>query len=822
MADQAADTGVLDQDDPPTDPSGAAHESVPDPDEETSNGRPSGEPTSETGPPGPGEAAEAPESAEPAAERGEQAEPEASDERDEQAEPDAPETPQEQGQQAEPEEPEASNESDDQAEPEGLEASDKRDDQAEPEGSGTPQDPDNQAEPDAPETPQEQGEQAESEEPEASDEPDDQAEANGSGTPQDPDNQAEPDAPETPQERDEQAESEQPEASQERDDQPETEAPEAPEARDAETESDRRETPEEAQEPGRSEGAGEEPAEKPGALKDAADGGSAEGADEADAGADRDEAPAQDAEPLSEEDPDEDAEAAPEGDGAAPDKNAEAAPEDDEDDGAAADGTAAASEAAAPEASESTRTVALRTLEDAAAGVDKTMAIDVADLPAVEPSAPSPLDLLAQLTNTPPPPATPARTILRRVKIWSPLVALLALVVLVVQLVRPLPEPVLALDAGASSFTIGGGTFTMPWPEEGQAAVMIAGSGTIGTFGKQKPVPTASVAKIMTAYVILRDHPIERDEPGPSVTVDARTVEEGKAKDESRIEGLKAGQTFSLQDMLKMLMIPSGNNVARLLARWDTKTDDETAFVRKMNAAAKSLGMKNTTYTDPSGLDKGTVSTAVDQLKLAEAVMKFESFRAVVALPDAEIPGATRIFNNNSLLGVAGLSVRGIKTGSNTPAGGTLSWAAYKTVDGEDRLVLGTMMDQHVTGPDPNGSNSLQLVLDNSEKVIKAVRDALTSATAVKKGQVVGHIDDGLGGRTPVVATKDVQVVGVPGQRLKLTFRDGDASLAGGAKAGTVVGELTVGSGAGARHVPLALRSDLREPSVGAKLTRIG
>ncbi|MER7782705.1 hypothetical protein NQP46_00065 [Streptomyces albus] len=139
--------------------------------------------------------------------------------------------------------------------------------------------------------------------------------------------------------------------------------------------------------------------------------------------------------------------------------------------------------------------------------------------------------------------------------------------------------------------------------------------------------------------------------------------------------------------MLKMLMIPSGNNVARLLGRWHTQSEDETVFVRKMNEAARSLGMKNTVYTDPSGLDKGTVSTAVDQLKLAEAVMKFDSFRQVVALPDADIPGAGRIYNN-TLLTADALSVRGIKTGSNTPAGGTLSWAAYKTVDGEDRLIL--------------------------------------------------------------------------------------------------------------------------------------
>ncbi|MFI6015808.1 serine hydrolase [Streptomyces sp. NPDC051243] len=607
-------------------------------------------------------------------------------------------------------------------------------------------------------------------------------------------------------------------------------------------------------------------AEEPAEPRKAPAGEPAEEAGEGDAGTPPAETLTEAAQPLADEAPEteteteaEVADAAPDEDTEAPAKDADTASDEDTDATADADGdsdsdsdsdtsdtnTDAATdsttkdepeEAPTPQNSESTRTLALRPPADAPEA-DRTMAISVAEPPGVKPegvkpagaepegtrsAAPSPIDLLAQLTNTPPPPATPLRTTLRRVKIWSPLVALLALVLLVVQLLRPLPEPTLDLDASASSFTIGGEAFTMPWPEEGQGAVMVVGSGTIGTFGEQKAVPTASVAKIMTAYVLLRDRPLERDEPGPSVTVDARAVEEGKSKHESRIVGLRVGQTFSLQDMLKMLMIPSGNNVARLLARWDTKSDDETAFVRKMNEAAESLGMTNTTYTDPSGLDKGTVSTAVDQLKLAEAVMRFESFRTVVAMPNADIPGIGRIYNNNDRLTVAGLSVRGIKTGSNTAAGGTLSWAAYRTVDGEDRLILGSLMDQHVTGPDPDGSNSLKLVLRNSETLIRAVREALTSATAVKKGQVVGHVDDGLGGRTPVVATKDLKVVGVPGQQLTLAFRDGGEGLDEGSKAGTVVGELVVGRGAGAPSVPVALRSELREPSLGTRLTRLG
>ncbi|MCW7989247.1 D-alanyl-D-alanine carboxypeptidase [Streptomyces platensis subsp. clarensis] len=434
-----------------------------------------------------------------------------------------------------------------------------------------------------------------------------------------------------------------------------------------------------------------------------------------------------------------------------------------------------------------------------------------------------PLDLLAQLTNTPPPPETPLRTVVRRFKIWTPLAVLLVIIFVIAQAVRPLPDPTFTVGDAKSSFTFEGGKLTVPWPAEGQAAVKVVGSGDVGTFGPQKPVPTASVAKIMTAYVVLRDHPLKKGKPGPQVEVDAKAVTEGGSTDESRIEGLRAGQKFSQQDMLKMLMIPSGNNIARLLARWDTQSANEGAFVKKMNAAAKDLGMKNTTYTDPSGLDPKTVSTAVDQLKLAEAVMKFDAFRPIVAMTNAEIPGLPGRINNNNdnLLLEPGLSIKGIKTGSSTAAGGTLSWAAYKTVDGKDRLILGTMLDQHFKGLDPNAGNSLTMVKNNSQKVIAAVREALTSATAVKKGQVVGYVDDGLGGLTPVVATKDLKAVGVPGQKLTLSVGDGGKTVPHTAKAGTEVGVLTVGNGESMQKVPVALQKDLVEPSFGAKLIRI-
>ncbi|MGW7193107.1 D-alanyl-D-alanine carboxypeptidase family protein, partial [Streptomyces sp. NPDC054838] len=430
-----------------------------------------------------------------------------------------------------------------------------------------------------------------------------------------------------------------------------------------------------------------------------------------------------------------------------------------------------------------------------------------------------PLDLLAELTNNPPSPETPRRTVVRRVKIWTPILLLLAGAAIGGQLLRPLPAP--RIVAAEQTHTLDG-QFSVPWPAKGQGAVRVPGSGDIGAFGEQKPVPTASVAKVMTAYVILKNHPLRKTEAGPQIEVDAKAVADGTSENESRIEGFVAGAKFSQQDMLKMLMIKSANNVARLLARWDTGTDSEAAFVGKMNAAARELGMQNTTYTDPSGLDAGTVSTAADQLKLAEAVMKDEAFRAVVALPSAEIKGLSKPFpNNNTLLSVDGLSVSGIKTGSSTPAGGTLVWAAYKSVGDETPLILGTLMDQHADGPDHNGENSLKLVLANSEKIIESVRQALDSAPVVRKGQTVGHVDDGLGGRTPLVATKDLNVIGVPGQQLQLVLRPGVSGTPHAAKAGTEVGVLTVGTGEGAKHVPVALGTQLAEPSFTTRVTRL-
>ncbi|WP_254075920.1 D-alanyl-D-alanine carboxypeptidase [Streptomyces sp. P3] len=423
-----------------------------------------------------------------------------------------------------------------------------------------------------------------------------------------------------------------------------------------------------------------------------------------------------------------------------------------------------------------------------------------------------PLDLLAELTNTPPPPPTPLRTLGRRLKIWTPLVLLLVLVFAIVQAMRPLPATALTLTA-KSSYTFEGGRTQLPWPNEGQGWMDADGVGTMGSFGKQTPVAIGSVAKTMTAYIIAKDHPMKAGEEGPQIEVDATAEKEGGydvTGDESTLNTVKAGDRLTEKQALSAVIIPSANNIARLLARWDAGS--EAAFVKKMNATARELGMTNTTYTDPSGLKETTVSTAEDQVKLGRAFVKMPALVAISSAASWTDPTGKYWNNYNELPFKIGAI--GIKTGSTTAAGGNLLFASRKKVDGKSVILVGAILGQHK-------QKILATVNAVSKTALLAAEDALTSAKILKKGDVVGYVDDRLGGHTPVVITEDVSTAGWAGMTVKLSFTAGEVPHT--AKAGTPVGTLTVGDGSSsAVKVPVALQTDLAEPGFSDKLTRVG
>jgi D-alanyl-D-alanine carboxypeptidase (penicillin-binding protein 5/6) len=139
------------------------------------------------------------------------------------------------------------------------------------------------------------------------------------------------------------------------------------------------------------------------------------------------------------------------------------------------------------------------------------------------------------------------------------------------------------------------------WPAYGQAAVILTGQPRINVGPNQHAAPIASLAKVMTAYLVLRDHPLRSGQDGPTITLtDADVADtDRRAGQHESVVPVAAGEQLTEGQALEALLLPSANNIAAVLARWDAGS--EHRFVDRMNATARSLGMAHTRYTDPSG-----------------------------------------------------------------------------------------------------------------------------------------------------------------------------------------------------------------------------
>ncbi|MFF5077089.1 D-alanyl-D-alanine carboxypeptidase family protein [Actinoplanes sp. NPDC000266] len=354
---------------------------------------------------------------------------------------------------------------------------------------------------------------------------------------------------------------------------------------------------------------------------------------------------------------------------------------------------------------------------------------------------------------------------------------------------------------------IPGAAPNLPWPATGSAELMIEGLGRIGGSGSTAAAPIGSVAKVMTAYVILRDHPLSGDEEGPTLTVTAADVAdyEGRIASNQSLVRVEVGEQLTERDALEALMLPSANNIAHQLAVWDAGSEE--AFLAKMNAAATDLGMKDSNYTDASGYLPTTTSTASDQVILARAALKSAVFAEIVALAEAEIPVVGTIKNYNDLLGVNG--VFGIKTGSTDEAGGNLVFASHLTVGGRKLTLVGAVFNQ------PGAQTPQQLAKVNREvkKLLTAVAKVVKEYTLLP-ADPVGQVETAWGATTPVRPAKALKVVGWPGLTvpLKVTTVAPSAEVTAGQPVGTVQ----------ASGVRVDLRTDAatESPSLWWRLTR--
>lgn len=306
-------------------------------------------------------------------------------------------------------------------------------------------------------------------------------------------------------------------------------------------------------------------------------------------------------------------------------------------------------------------------------------------------------------------------------------------------------------------------------------------------------LPIASLTKMMTVLLTLEHHKLT-----DVVKVDGRAAIVG----ESTIN-LRAGELITVRDLIKGALIQSANDAAAALAL--SMAPDFTSFARQMNAKAAALGLHDTHFVRPDGLDvPDHYSSAADMTKLARVLMRTRFVRDTVDEETATIAGGRTLYTWDDLLSIFPRTI-GVKTGHTSQAGwcqvaaargaGVTIYAtllggptrSVRNVDLESLLIWGLAQFRvvpviqagrtYATAAVPYGKRSLALVaakpLNAVARLGLSLREKVVAASAVAlpvhEGDVLGRVEvweaGKLRGSSDLVASRTINKPGL-GSRL--------------------------------------------------------
>ncbi len=363
-------------------------------------------------------------------------------------------------------------------------------------------------------------------------------------------------------------------------------------------------------------------------------------------------------------------------------------------------------------------------------------------------------------------------------------------------------SPVPKVAATTVTVTSKGSSVDIPWPDYGQSAVGAVGYGVLATSASKSAVPTASVAKVMTALAVLKEKPLKIDETGPTITLttaDEALYNEYVAKQGSVVP-VDAGEQITERQALEAMLLPSSNNMADSLAIWAFGSVQK--YAEYANEYARQLGLNNTVITSASGFPPDTVSTASDLVKLGIAAMNNPVVASIVVEQNAKIPVAGQIHNVNFFLGKN--NIVGVKTGNTDQAGGVYLFASKRTVDNQNITLVGAVM----------GAKTLAQAMNDSLGILNISFQNFTARRLVNKGDKLGYYNLPWGGNAVATAAANIDVVG-----WKSSDMHGQVELKPvtiGDKTGLSVGKVKVGE----KSTAITLNSDVPPPSQSWRLFR--
>ena len=309
----------------------------------------------------------------------------------------------------------------------------------------------------------------------------------------------------------------------------------------------------------------------------------------------------------------------------------------------------------------------------------------------------------------------------------------------------------------------------------------------------------ASTTKIMTAVVVL-----ERADLGAMVTVDRTAAKVGESA-----MGLIPGEKLTIGELLKGVLVQSGNDAATLIAEAVGGSVD--GFVALMNSKARQLDLINTAYVNPHGLDaNGHYTSAEDLTALARYAMRDATFRQLVGVKTVKVRSDhyTHVLTSHNTLLKTYKGAEGVKTGWTDDAGYCVVFAAKR---GGIELV-GTVM-----GATSEGSRAQQ-----AKKLLDWGFVHYKVTTVVEAGEALGrvpvsdYLERTVGAQTAETTSMPVfDLAGPVSRRVEL-----EADVPAPVAKGDVIGTMTLYQGDSVlAQVPMVASSDVPAPSVGQRIS---
>lgn len=352
-----------------------------------------------------------------------------------------------------------------------------------------------------------------------------------------------------------------------------------------------------------------------------------------------------------------------------------------------------------------------------------------------------------------------------------------------------------------------GTSISLQWPTSGQAAIGAKGYGVLANSGAQVPVPTASIAKLITALAVLKVKPLVAGEQGPNLLMTQADVDyyNSYAAKGGSVVPVAVGEQISEYQMLQAMLLPSANNMADSLATW--AFGSLTTYITYANQMMTNYGLTHTVVsTDASGFAPATISTANDLVQLGEIALASPLINEIAPQSTTTLPLAGSVKNVNWLLGTAGIN--GIKTGNTDQAGGAYLFSAnYTVAPSYDITIVGAVMK----------AANLSQAMDSSLHLLTSAQKAFSLTTAITAGQIIGTYQVVWGNSVTASAAQAVEALAWQGGVIdKPVFNLSNLKIP--TIRGSTIGSVLLSS-SGTTASPIVLNQTVVKPSIWWRLT---